>query len=269
MLPDDIGSKSVALQKIGNVLTIRIDREDVRNAVDLDVHVGIGTALAHADKDSSIRAIVITGTGNNAFCAGADLKAIARGERLLPEDPVQYGWGFAGYTRHAVSKPTIAAVNGVALGGGTEIALASDLVVASENATFGLPEVKRGIIAGAGGTFRLAAQIPLKAAMEILLTGDPISARRALDLGLINAVVPVGHAMEAAMALAERVAANAPLSVQASKRIALGIVDGAIAREEDAWALSHEEGQAVFLSEDAREGVRAFAERRPPNWKAR
>jgi len=187
----------------------------------------------------------------------------------MPEDPVQQAWGFAGLVSHPISKPLIAAINGQALGGGTEIALACDLVVAADTASFGLPEVKRGLFAGAGGAFRLAQQLPCKIAMEMLLTGDPINASKALELGLINAVVPRAGLMAAALALAGRITANAPLSVQASKRIALGIADGKIASEAELWEHSRREGAALMRSEDAREGPKAFAEKRTPVWQGR
>jgi crotonobetainyl-CoA hydratase len=168
-----------------------------------------------------------------------------------------------------VSFPIIAAVNGFALGGGTELTLASDLAVASQTAMFGLPEVKRGILAGAGGAFRLRTQLPAKIAMEMLLTGDPITADQALALGLVNAVVPQAEVLPAALKLAARITVNAPLSVQASKRIARGISDGLITDEDAGWARTVRESGALMLSEDAREGPRAFAEKRAPVWKAR
>jgi crotonobetainyl-CoA hydratase len=170
---------------------------------------------------------------------------------------------------HHISKPTIAAVNGFALGGGTEISLASDLVVAADTASFGLPEVKRGILAAAGGVFRLPAQIPKKAAMEMILTGEPVSARRAFELGLVNRVVPQAEVMSAALELAARITANAPLAVQASKRIANGILDGHVATEAAAWELSNRERRVLWQTADAAEGPRAFADKRAPNWQAR
>lgn len=260
---------AVLVERRGAVMVLTLNRPEVRNAVNLAVHLGVGEALQAAERDPAVRAVVITGAGDQAFCAGADLKALSRGERSLPDDPAQLAWGFAGYVSHHISKPTIAAVNGFALGGGTEIVLASDLAVASETATFGLPEVKRGIFAGAGGAFRLPAQLPLKIGMEMLLTGEPLSAARAVELGLINAVVRAGQALDAALRLAERIAVNAPLSVQASKRLALGIVDGRIDREAAAWAQSRAETRALLASEDAREGPRAFAEKRAPVWTGR
>jgi crotonobetainyl-CoA hydratase len=167
-----------------------------------------------------------------------------------------------------VNKPTIAAVNGTALGGGCELALSADLIVATEEASFGLPEVKRGLLAGAGGVFRLPAQIPQRLAMEMIVTGDPISARRALELGLINQVAS-GSVVEAALTLAERISVNAPLSVQASKRIAYGVIGGARVDEASKWDLTADEWSRLVQSEDAKEGPLAFAEKRDPVWKAR
>jgi crotonobetainyl-CoA hydratase len=250
-------------------MIVTINRPEARNAVNLSVHMGIGQALEEAEADVDIRAIILTGAGDQAFCAGADLKALARGEPMRPEDPEHVAWGFAGYVSHAISKPTIAAVNGVALGGGTELTLASDMAIAADTATFGLPEVKRGIFAGAGGAFRLARQVAPKIAMEILLTGDPITAQRALELGLVNTVVPREQLLDKSLELANRIAANAPLSVRASKRIAVGIQDGRIASEADLWALSAAEGAALMQSDDAKEGPRAFAEKRVPRWSGR
>lgn len=260
---------AVLSERRGSVLLVTINRPEARNAVNAAVHVGLGLALDRAEQDSSIRAIVLTGEGDQAFSAGADLKALARGERLEPEDKAQRAWGFAGMVRHPVSKPIVAAVNGFALGGGTELMLASDLAVAADHAQFGLPEVKRGIIAAAGGAFRIAEQLPRKIALELLLTGEPISAARALELGLVNRVVPSRELLATAFELAEKIAANAPLSVQASKRIALGIADGRMAGDDPFWDATFREARSVMRSEDAREGPRAFAEKREPVWQAR
>ncbi len=250
-------------------MIVTINRPEVRNAVNCAVHVGVGSALEEADKDPSVRAVIITGAGDQAFCAGADLKALSQGDNLIPDDAAQRAWGFAGYTSHHISKPTIAAVNGVAMGGGTELTLASDLAVAADIAQFGLPEVKRGILAAAGGTFRLGMQVAPKIAMEILLTGDPITAQRALELGLINAVVPQSQVLDAALKLAARITCNAPLSVQASKRIARGMAGGQVGTEEALWAQTIQELSALRKSDDAREGPRAFAEKRMPIWRGR
>jgi crotonobetainyl-CoA hydratase len=254
-------------ERRGNVLVITINRPEARNAVNGAVSTGVGDALEQAQNDDEVRAVVITGAGDKSFCAGADLKAISRRENLYHSDHGE--WGFAGYVHHFIDKPTIAAVNGTALGGGTELALASDLVVACESATFGLPEVKVGLFAAAGGVFRIVHQLPRKIALEMILTGEPITAAEAAKWGLINQVVPDGKVLEAALALAERVTVNAPLSVQASKRIAYGADDGIIPDEEPGWARTQREFGVVLKSEDAKEGPLAFAEKRPPVWKAR
>jgi len=257
------------VDRYGHTLVLTINRPEARNAIDLAVTEALGDAMDEAENDPEIRTVVLTGSGEQSFCAGADLKAIARGENLLPTEGRRAGWGFAGYASHHISKPTIAAVNGFALGGGTELVLASDIAIAVESASLGLPEVKRGIIAGAGGVFRLPAQIPQKVALEMIFTGDPISAQRALELHLVNAVVPDGTALEKALEIAEKINANAPLAVQASKVVAHGIVDGALPSESAAWEISAQRRALVRSSEDAKEGPRAFAEKRPPVWRAR
>lgn len=250
-----------------HVLLITLNRPEARNAVDAALTAGLGAALERAESDPGIRVVVLTGAGERSFCAGADLKAIARGEALNP--PGTEAWGFAGMVQHPISKPVIAAVNGNALGGGTELVLAADLAVAAEHAVFGLPEVKRGLIAAAGGVIRLPAQLPRKVAMRLILTGEPIDAAAALSWGLINDVVPAERLLTTAMELAGAIAANAPLSVQHSKRVAAGIADGRIPAEEQAWAASDAAMMAVFASEDAIEGPIAFAEKRAPVWKGR
>jgi crotonobetainyl-CoA hydratase len=257
----------VLTERRGNIMIVTLNRPEARNAVDHDVCVLVGQAVEDADNDPEIRALVLTGAGDTAFSAGADLKAIARGERILPEGSEH--WSFAGFANHFTSKPTIAAVNGMALGGGMELALSCDLVVAVETATFGLPEVARGLIAGAGGAFRLAAQLPQKVAMRALLTGQPLTAPEALRWGLVNEVAPVGGALDAALALAEQIAANAPLAVQATKRIAYGVEDGCRPDEQRLWKLTAAEFAQLMTSEDAQEGPRAFAEKRRPAWRAR
>lgn len=269
MAEQDTGTSDVLVERRDHVMIITLNRPEARNAVNQAVWVAAGRALAEAERDPEMRVVIVTGAGSQSFCAGADLKAISRGEAIVPEDPVQQAWGFAGIVSHVVSKPLIAAVNGTALGGGTELALACDLVVAVETASFGLPEVKRGLIAGAGGAFRLVQQLPRKLAMEMLLTGEPIDAARALELGLVNKVVPPQDLMQAALTMAGRIASNAPLSVQASKRIALGIADGSIPREEELWAATRRESTALRSSADAQEGPRAFAEKRLPVWTGR
>ena len=256
------GDAAVSTERRGNVWVITINRPDARNAVNQAVSTGLGDALQQAQDDAEIWAVVVTGAGESSFCAGADLKALARRENIFHPDHPE--WGFAGYVSHFIDKPTIAAVNGTALGGGTELALASDLVVARRGATFGLPEVKRGLIAAAGGVFRIVEQLPRKVAMRLLLTGEPISAEEALRWGLVNEIVEDDQpVLDAALALAGRITVNAPLAVQASKRVAVGL------DEQACWERSNREIAALVRSEDAREGPLAFAEKRAPVWKAR
>lgn len=262
-------SPAVLVERQGHILIATINRPEARNAANAAVHVGLGEALEQAENDPEIRVVILTGAGDQAFCAGADLKALSRGERLTPDDKAQRAWGFAGVVQHPISKPMIAAINGFALGGGTELALSCDLVVAADHAQFGLPEVKRGIYAAAGGAFRIAQQLPIKVAMEILLTGEPFSAQRALELGFANRVVPLEKLMETAIDLADRISANAPLSVQASKRIAMGISEGAIASDAAFWEANNREGRVVMQSQDAKEGPLAFAQKRQPVWQAK
>jgi crotonobetainyl-CoA hydratase len=257
----------VLTERRGSTLVVTLNRPAARNAVDADVHALVGAAVEEAEHDPDVRALVLTGAGDQAFCAGADLKAISRGEPVLA--PGTEHWSFAGFVDHFTSKPTIAAVNGNALGGGTELALACDLVVAVEGASFGLPEVKRGLIAGAGGVFRLVEQLPPKVAMRLVMTGEPMPAAEALRWGLINEVVPPGQALDAALRLADAIGENAPLAVQASKRIAYGIADGARAGERAKWEQNAQEFLTLLGSEDAMEGPVAFAEKRAPVWKAR
>lgn len=263
----DVEAPAALYERRGNVAVITINRPDARNAVNGAVSIAVGDALQQAQDDSDVWAVVITGAGDKSFCAGADLKAISRRENIFhPQHPQ---WGFAGYVSHFIDKPTIAAVNGTALGGGTELALASDLVVARESARFGLPEVKRGLIAAAGGVFRIVDQLPRKVAMQLLFTGEPMSADEALRWGLINEVVPDGTELDAALALAARITCNAPLAVQASKRVAVGADAGVITGDEPGWSRTNREIGGLMKSEDAREGPLAFAEKRPPVWKAR
>jgi crotonobetainyl-CoA hydratase len=251
----------------GHVLLVTLNRPEQRNAVNGELTQGLGDALERAESDPEIRAVLLTGAGDKSFCAGADLKAISRGESLNPPGTEQ--WGFAGFVNHPISKPVIAAVNATALGGGTELVLASDLAVAAESAKFGLPEVRRGLMAAAGGLIRLPEQLPRKLAMHLILTGEPIDAETALRWGLVNEVVPDGRVLDAALELAGLVAANAPLAVQASKRIALGLRAGDLPHEREAWGANNDEMIALMSSEDAIEGPTAFAEKRTPVWKAR
>jgi crotonobetainyl-CoA hydratase len=253
------------------VAIITLNRPYALNAVNADLSTAVGEGLEAAAADPAVRVVVVTGAGR-AFCAGADLKELAQQRSILAHGHPE--WGFAGLVRHWIDKPVIAAVNGFAMGGGTEIALASDLVVAAETATFGLPEVKRGLLAAAGGVVRLQRQLPLKRALELALTGDAVDAATAEEWGLINRVVPAGQALEAALELAARIAANAPLSLLHTKRMLYRTTGGASDWNpdwagEDPWAVNQEAVQAVFSSSDALEGARAFAEKRLPKWQGR
>jgi crotonobetainyl-CoA hydratase len=259
----------VLSERHGHTSVLTINRPEARNAVNMAVSVALGDELEAADRDPEVRVIVLTGAGRLSFCAGADLKAVARGEAVKPTEGSRAPWGFAGYVSHPVGTPTIAAVNGFALGGGTELVLASDLAVASEGAMFGLPEVSRGLVAAAGGVFRLPDQVPRKLAMEIILTGEPVSAARALELGLVNKVVPQEDLLPAALELADRIGRNAPLAVRASKAIALGLDPDGVTGEVAAWERSARLAAEMLRTEDTREGLAAFAEKRAPVWRAR
>ncbi|HTK63761.1 MAG TPA: crotonase/enoyl-CoA hydratase family protein [Pseudonocardia sp.] len=248
----------------GPVLLITLNRPDAHNAINAALGLGLENALRTLDTDPALRVGVLTGAGDRTFCAGADLKALARGESLSPDRDRNRGVGVL--FRHRVAKPLIAAVNGAALGGGTEIALACDLVVAADTATFGLPEVTRGLTAAGGGALRLPRQIPLKLAMEMLLVGDRVDAATAARLGLVNHVVPPGEVVASAVALAARIAANAPLAVQAHKRLAYeGLAYGEV-HDPELWSWHDGIAGDVSRSRDAREGPRAFAEKRAPQW---
>lgn len=262
---DPSDSPEAILERRGNVAIIVLNRPRQLNAVNSALSAAVGAALDEANSDPEIRVIVLTGAGR-AFCAGADLKEIAAGNSLEADGHPE--WGFAGYVRHWVDKPTIAAVNGFALGGGTEIVLASDIAVVDENATLGLPEVKRGLFAAAGGVLRLGQQVSKKVALEIALTGEPISADRAFQLGLINRIAPHGTALDSALDVAASIASNAPLSVVASKRLihASATEDG---WGEDIWRQNEEAIASVFGSADAHEGASAFGQKREPRWTGR
>jgi enoyl-CoA hydratase/carnithine racemase len=252
-------------EKRGAVMIIRLNRPSALNSVNATLSSAVGQLLEAAASDDDVRVVVLTGTGR-AFCAGADLKAVAASESL--DAPGHPEWGFAGYTRHWIAKPTIAAVNGFALGGGTELVLASDLAVADETAKLGLPEVTRGLFAAAGGVLRLQAQIPFKVASEIVLTGKPVTAAEAQRLGLINQVAPAGSALDVALELADTIAQNAPISVRESKAL-LHKTAHMSTWDPHAWAMNKDAMDRVFTSADAREGATAFAEKRSPVWSNR
>jgi enoyl-CoA hydratase len=239
---------------------LTFNRPEVRNAMSLAGSKRMVAALEELDSDDKLGAAVLTGAGGN-FCSGMDLKAFLRGER-----PYVEGHGYAGLTERSPRKPLIAAVEGYALAGGFEAALACDLIVASTSAWFGLPEVKRGIVAAAGGLMRLPRRIPYHIAMQCALTGDTISAERAAQFGLVNELVEPGQALDTAMELAQRIPGNGPLAVAVSKRVVSESGDWSSAE------MFHRQAPIVgpvFGSEDAGEGARAFAERRAPRWTGR
>lgn len=253
----------VLFHREGPVAVITLNRPEALNAVNSAVADALGSALDELDSDPELRVGVITGSGR-AFCAGADLKALAAGQSILPTARPE--WGFAGLVQHYVTKPLVAAVNGYALGGGTEIVLACDLAVVSSEATLGLPEVKRGLIAGAGGVLRLPDQIPPKVATQAVLTGEPISPETALHWGLVNAVTAPEFVLSEAMQLARTIAANAPLAVRTSKKIMSQRRAFGSDWNTEMWAMNSAEFDAVRASGDAREGTTAFAEKRAPIW---
>ncbi len=250
-------------ERRGSTLILSINRPSAGNSVNPALAKSIDDALTMAEADDSVACVILTAAGNRFFCSGMDLKHLAAHGMEGTTFP---GSGFAGLTEREFCKPLICAVNGYALGGGTELALCCDLIIAAEHAQFGLPEVKRGIIAATGGPIRLMRAIPRAAAMEILLTGDAVSARRALELGLINRVVPAERLLDEALAMAERITVNAPLSVRGTKEIACKTYGLSI---EDAFVVSKGISARIGATEDAREGPRAFAEKRPPVWKGR
>lgn len=247
-------------ERIGIII---LNRPERLNAVNAEMTTIVGDALEEIERDRDLRVAVITGSGR-AFCAGADMKEVAAGRSLSAKGR---HWGFAGVTRHAISKPLIAAVNGLAYGGGTEIALACDLIVAADTATFALPEVQRGLIAGAGGLVRLPRQVPPRIAMQMALTGEPMDAETARQWGLVNIVVDADEVLDAAVDLAARIAENGPVAVRATKRVLAGIINGHIPGEDAAWELNTAECRVVWASSDAVEGPTAFAEKRRPEWR--
>lgn len=249
----------------GRVAVITLNRPEALNAINGATWQALGEAFERFSQDPELWVAVITGAGERAFCAGADLKAAAAGE-LGGGHETDPG-GFASLVKRRTDKPVIAAVNGLALGGGAEIAMFCDLIVASEGAKFGLPEVKRGLMAIGGGLLRLPRLVPNKVAMYHIMTGDPMSAADALQWGLVNEVVPHEQVLPAALALAERICANAPLAVRASKAVVQRTLHLNLEQSDDAWQISDRLAADNRASEDAKEGPRAFVEKRPPQWR--
>lgn len=240
------------------VAIITIDRPEARNAIDRETALAVEAAVRRIDGEADIRVGVITGAGGN-FCAGMDLKAFLRGEIVRLPDT-----GFAGIAQAACSKPLIAAVEGYALAGGFEIALACDLVVAAEDAKFGLTEAKRGLVANAGGLVRLPRQLPIKIATELVLTGDIYPASLLATHGLINKITANGGALEGALEMARKIAANGPLAVAVSRRVLNESLEWPV---DELFDRQNRMTAVVFASADAKEGARAFAEKRVPVWR--
>ncbi|MDN3565692.1 enoyl-CoA hydratase-related protein [Paeniroseomonas aquatica] len=246
-----------------HVALVTINRPEARNAVNGAVAAGLEAAVDRVEADPELWAVVLTGAGPHAFCAGADLKAVSAGQSASLA--TERG-GFGGFTRARRTKLWIAAAQGHALAGGLELLLACDLAIAAEGATFGLPEVKRSLVAAAGGVFRLPRALPKAVALHMIATGEPISAATALQHGLVNAVVPAAEVLEAARALARKVTANAPIAVRESLAIAR---QAAELDEETLWRLSRAASERMKLTEDFQEGPRAFVEKRAPRWTGR
>ena len=245
-------------------MIITLNRPEVRNAVDGDIAAGVEAAIDQLEGDDQLLIAIITGNGS-AFCAGADLKVLTQVDPAAMPALTKRGH-FAGFVNRERTKPVIAAVNGPAVAGGFEIVLACDLVVATTTAVFGLPEVKRSLLAFAGGVFRSPRALPLNVAMEIALTGEPIDVERAYSLGFVNRIVEPGKLLDEALALANVIAAHAPLAVREIRQI----VRGAVHHDDHAQFLAaREASRRIESTEDFREGPRAFVEKRPPVWKGR
>jgi enoyl-CoA hydratase len=247
-------------ERRGHVELLTINRPEARNAINLATARALSDALDECESDDDVWVVVLTGAGDKAFSAGMDLKAFAAGEFPITDK------GFGGLTKRNFPKPLIAAANGSALAGGFEMVLSCDMVVAASHALFGIPEATRGLIAGAGGLIRLPKRVPLAVAYEMALTGEPIDAERAYALGLVNRVVHGDELLDVAIALAERIAKNAPLAVRASKDVMRRSRE---LSEDEGWSVNDESFAMIGRSADAMEGAVAFAEKREPNWKSK
>jgi short chain enoyl-CoA hydratase (EC 4.2.1.17) len=256
--------ETIIYERLGSIALITLNRPEAMNAINSQLWCEMGNLLEEIENDNEIHIIVLTGSGDRAFCAGMDLKELASGKFRITDEMAK--WGFAGIAKHFISKPIIAAVNGLAIGGGLEIMLACDLIVASDQSKFALPEVKRGIIAAGGGLLRIARQIPEKIAMKLVLTGDVFEAKDALQWGLVNEVVAPEKVLDTAMELANKICENAPIAVQFSKRVLYESMDTSLNFPENAWSINDLYTKKIFATEDSKEGPKAFAEKRKPVW---
>lgn len=254
---------AVRVEERGPILLMTLDRPDVLNAVDATMAAELGEALDHLERTPDIRVGVLTGAGR-AFCAGLDMKAVAAGASI--EETRHPSWGFAGMTNRPLNKPVVAALNGAAVGGGLEIALTCDVIIAADEARLGLPEVTHGVFAAGGGVLRLTQHLPRKVALHLLLTGHLITASEAQSWGLVNAVVPRADLLAEALRVAGEIADSAPLAVQATKRL-LAMAGTMGPTDARAIEISDAEAARVFMSDDAAEGITAFAEGRQPRFR--
>ncbi|MEH0108827.1 crotonase/enoyl-CoA hydratase family protein [Tersicoccus sp. MR15.9] len=257
---DATDDRPLLVTELGPVMVMTINRPHARNAVDLGLATALAEATTELDARPDLRVGVLTGSAG-VFSAGMDLKAFAAGQT-----PTVPGRGFGGLVEAEIATPLIAAVEGYALGGGLELALACDLIVTARDARLGLPEVTRGLVAGAGGVFRLPRRIPRAVALRMMLTGEPIDGARAAELGLAVEATEAGQSLEVALDLAQRIAANAPLALAAVTRI---VRQTESLSDADAFDVQRPLITALKESDDAAEGARAFAEKRSPQWTGR
>jgi len=247
------GESAVLTERRGRVMVITLNRPEAMNAINGALSEGLRSAVEDLDSDSGLTAGVLTGAGKG-FCSGMDLKAFSRGEDIGP---------MLEFVQNGATKPLVGAIEGFALAGGLELALSCDLLVAARGAKLGIPEVGVGLFAAGAGLFRLPGRVGYGTAMEMAITGDPITAEEAADHGLVSRLTEPGGALGEALALAERIARNAPLAVAASKQL---IRASQGATEEELWKIQRPHMATVWKSDDAKEGPRAFAEKRPPEW---